>query len=129
MSVCNSTWEWCYCWSSRPMPITDRHIDQACADLKAIHGNVREDYFGLLYLEQEFDVSREKALRQIGFGGNDYGVDGFHIDVQRRNLYLFQFKCSTSPALFKGSFKRLIDAGIDRVFGSPNIDRNQNQLL
>jgi hypothetical protein len=111
------------------MPITDRQIDQACADLKAIHGNVREDYFGLLYVEQEFDVPREKALRQIGFGGNDYGLDGFHIDVHRRNLYLFQFKCSTSPALFKGSFKRLIDAGIDRVFGSPNIDRNQNQLL
>lgn len=51
--------------------ITDRKMDQAFSDLHSTCGGVREDYFGLLYLEQEHNVPREKALNQTGFGGND----------------------------------------------------------
>ena len=76
--------------------INDRVIDQAYSDLRSICGGVREDYFGLLYLEKEHGVPREKAVNQVAFGGNDYGLDGFHFDEQRRNLYLFQFKYSDS---------------------------------
>ena len=65
---------------------------------------MREDYFGLLYLEKEHNIPRDKALNQVAFGGNDYGIDGFHFDPERRNLYLFQFKWSDSHALFKGTF-------------------------
>jgi hypothetical protein len=67
--------------------ITDRSIDQAYSDLKDACGGSRNDYFGLLYLEQENGLSREKARNQVGFGGNDYGLDGFHLDAERRNLY------------------------------------------
>lgn len=76
------------------MAITDRAIDQAFCDLKQTCGGVRNDYFGLLYLEQEFGLERERALSQVAFGGNDYGIDGFHFDREKRNLYLFQFKWS-----------------------------------
>src|SRR6266436_2211413 len=109
--------------------ITDRHIDQACSDLRSTYGGVREDYFGLLYLEQEHGVSRSKAINQIAFGGNDYGLDGFHFDEQRRNLYLFQFKYSDSHAQFKTSLQRLIEDGVDRIFLSPNKDDAKNQIL
>lgn len=51
----------------------------------------------------------EKAVNQVAFGGNDYGLDGFHFDLNRRNLYLLQFKNSTSAAQFKDSFERLTD--------------------
>lgn len=64
--------------------INDRLIDQAFSDLRSTRGGVREDCFGLLYLEQEHNVPREQALNQIDFGGNDYGVDGFHFDEARR---------------------------------------------
>lgn len=57
--------------------ITDRQIDQAFSDLRTLCGGVREDCFGLLYLEKEHNVPREKALNQVAFGGNDYGIDGF----------------------------------------------------
>ena len=67
--------------------ITDRLIDQAYSDLHSTHGGVREDYFGLLYLEREHKVPRSKALNQVALGGNDYGFDGFHFDEDRRNLY------------------------------------------
>jgi hypothetical protein len=86
------------------MAITDRAIDQAFSDLKATCGGVRNDYLGLLYLMQEFGLERDRAIEQVAFGGNDYGVDGFHFDDAKRNFYLFQFKCSESPTQFKESF-------------------------
>jgi hypothetical protein len=111
------------------MIITDRHIDQSYSDLKSKYGGVREDYFAFLYLIQEFNISKEDAANQIAFGGNDYGVDAFHIDTNRRNLYLFQFKWSSSHTLFKQSLVRLIDAGMERIFGDVGQDQKQNQLL
>lgn len=111
------------------MAITDKMIDQACSDLRATCGSVREDYFGLLYVEREFAVPRERAIQQVAFGGNDFGIDGFHLDGERRNLYLFQFKFSTDHSQFKGSFRRLIDAGMERVFGANGQVQDQNQLL
>ena len=111
------------------MAINDHAIDQAFSDLKKTCGGVRNDYFGLLYLEKEFEVEREKAITQIAFGGNDYGIDGFHFDRERRNLYLFQFKYSNSYAQFKQSFNKLIDAGMERIFGARGQDQMQNQLL
>ena len=109
--------------------ITDRMIDQACSDLKSTCQGVRNDYFGLLYLEKECEVPREKAVNQVAFGGNDYGLDGFHFDHERRNLYLYQFKYSSSHALFKESLQRLIDMGMERIFISPNKDDRKNQLI
>lgn len=109
--------------------ITDRLIDQAYSDLQSSCGGIREDYFGLLYLERELRVHRDRAVNQVAFGGNDYGFDGFHFDEQRRNLYLFQFKYSENHGQFKGSLQRLIDEGLDRIFLSPNQDDAKNQLL
>lgn len=109
--------------------ITQRHIDQAYSDLRSTCGGVKEDYFGLLYLEREYDVPRSKALNQVAFGGRDYGVDGFHFDYEKRNLYLFQFKYSDSHSQFKASLLRLIDDGLERIFVSPNKDDLKNQLL
>ena len=111
------------------MAITDRAIDQAFSDLKKTCGGVRNDYFGLLYMEQEFGVARDRAIAQVAFGGNDYGIDGFHFDAEKRNLYLFQFKWSESHAQFKQSFNRLTEAGMERIFGARNQDQQQNQLL
>jgi hypothetical protein len=68
-------------------------------------------------------------LSQVAFGGNDYGVDGFHFDREKRNLYVFQFKWSPSHAQFKQSFNRLIDAGMERIFGAGTQDQHLNQLL
>lgn len=107
----------------------DRLIDQAYSDLRNTCGGVRNDYFGLVYLEREFAVSRDRAVNQIAFGGNDYGVDGFHFDQERRNLYLFQFKYTTSHAQFKTSLQRLIDDGVEVIFVKPNLDNSKNQII
>lgn len=111
------------------MSITDQVIDQAFSDLRKTCGGVRNDYFGLVYIEREFEINREEAISQVAFGGNDYGIDGFHFDRDRRNLYIFQFKYSESHAQFKESFNRMIDAGMERVFGAKTQDQQRNQLL
>lgn len=112
------------------MSITNRDIDQAFSDLKGtIPCAVREDFFGLLYLEREFKLPRKRALTQVAFGGNDYGIDGFHLDPERRNLYLFQFKWSTSYASFKPSFQRLIEDGMKFIFGCEAQDQKLNPVL
>jgi hypothetical protein len=51
--------------------ITEKMIDQAYSDLKSAHGGVRYDCFGLLYLEREHGLPRDKAINQVAFGGND----------------------------------------------------------
>ena len=111
------------------MILTDQHIDQAFNDLKRGCGGVREDYFGLLYLEKCLNIPRDDAILQVAFGGNDYGLDGYHLDAAAKNLYLFQFKFSTNPNLFASSFERLIEAGMIRIFGNALQDGQQNQLL
>jgi hypothetical protein len=107
----------------------DKMIDQAFSDLKEKCGGVRNDYFGLIYLEQEYNVPREEAINYVSFGGNDYGIDGFFFDRERKNFYLFQFKYTDSYTQFKASFQRLIDSGMERVFGAQVQDSNQNDML
>jgi len=107
----------------------DRLIDQAFSDLRNTCAGVRNDYFGLVYLEREFGVPRDRAVNQIAFGGNDYGIDGFHFDHERKNLYIFQFKYTASHTQFKGSLQRLIDSGIEVAFVSPNLDNSKNQII
>lgn len=109
--------------------ITKREIDQAYTDLHESCGGVKNDYFGVVYLQKVYKLPIEDVRNKIAFGGNDYGIDGFHFDCERRNLYLFQFKNSSSATLFGESYKRLIDKGMEQIFLTPNQDPNKNQLL
>lgn len=93
------------------------------------HRGKREDFFGPVYLAKEFSGSVEDFLAQCAFGSNDYGLDAYHVDESRRNLYLFQFKWSEDHNLFKGSLKRLVESGMERVFGNPQASRNENDFL
>lgn len=89
---------------------------QVASELKSRLGDVDNDYFGLLFLEKEFKLSREDACEQIAYGGNDFGIDGYHVDPQARNFHLLQFKFSKSADQFIGSMQRLLTAGLARVF-------------
>jgi hypothetical protein len=111
------------------MPISDREIDNAFAALSKTHGGTRKNYFGLVYLEQEFDLPRSVAANQVSFKGNEYGVDGFHVDTAKRNLYLYQFRQSASYNLFKATLQRLVDGGIERVFSGGRLDSTADPML
>ena len=107
----------------------DAKVEAAFQELHASCGGVKEDYFGLLYLEREFRIPREDAIVQNAFGNNDFGIDGFHIDLARKNLYLLQFKYSSNPQLFKDSYQRLTDDGLPLIFHDTYQNRNLNPVL
>ena len=109
--------------------VTENDLKDAWNRHHETHGGKREDYFGPVYLAKEFSGSVEDFLAQCAFGSNDYGLDAYHADESRRNLYLYQFKWSEDHNLFKGSLKRLVESGMERVFGNPQASRNENDFL
>ena len=111
------------------MKISDQTIDQLWTDNRAIYGGVRNDYFAPLYLAHEHGLDMERALMQTTFGGNDYGFDAFYFNPANRNLYLYQFKWTDDAGSFKDAYRRMLDAGIQRIFGSKSQDQHQNQAL
>lgn len=99
------------------MLINERAIDHQYSEMKARHGGTKQDYFGVLYLTQEFGLLPERAVTQVAMGSEPNGVDGFHVDPQRKNLYLFLFKFAETPTQFKTPLKRLVDTGMEAIFG------------
>jgi hypothetical protein len=109
--------------------ISQESINQAFSDLRSVCGGVREDYFGLLYLEREHQVPRDKAINQISFGSDKRGFDGFHFDEERRNLYIFQFQYSQSPASLEEPFIRLVEIGVEDIFQPTPVSGDNKVLL
>ena len=100
------------------MSITRRDLEQEYAALKAQYGGRKEDYFALLYLMREFEKSPDQVARHIAFGDDGAeGINAFHVDVNRRNLYLFQFQWSGQHQAFKEPLRRLAREGMERIFG------------
>jgi hypothetical protein len=96
---------------------------------KSTHIARLEDWFPALYLSQRFQCEISDIQHQVAFGNSDYGIDAFYYDEKKMNLYLYQFKWSQDHNLFKESIERLINAGMERVFGNVAQDRNENQML
>ncbi|MRG95720.1 AIPR family protein [Polyangium spumosum] len=99
------------------MGITKRELDQAYAQYKSRYGGSREDYFALLYLTREFEKTSEQVARNIAFGEEaSEGINAFHVDIHRRNLYLFQFQWAAQHQAFKEPLRRLAREGMERIF-------------
>lgn len=107
----------------------NQKLDDLFASHSGQYGGCREDYFAVLHLTRKFKVEVSEIAHQIAFSGNDYGIDAYFIDKQTRNLYLYQFKWSEDHGQFKGSMERLAKSGLVRIFGNPNQDPHQNELI
>src|ERR1700760_1931842 len=95
----------------------ERSLTQCHSDYHKTFGGLKEDYFAVLYLAKRFGISQAEALKWVTFGGFDYGIDAYYIDPAAGNLYLYQFKWSDSVLQMGQSIDRLIDHGLDAVFG------------
>lgn len=116
------------------MSITAKDEDLLSALVEAHHHQAgtkrKEDFFPLLYLPKKFGIGVEEVIHRTAFGNNDYGIDAYHIDRACKNLYLYQFKWSENPHLFKESLERLATGGgIERIFGNAINDPNRNNML
>src|SRR4051812_18593073 len=100
------------------MGITNRELEQAYTQHKEQYGGRKEDYFALLYLTREFAKLPDQVARHIAFGKDaTEGINAFHVDPDRRNLYLYQFQWSAQPQAFKEPLRRLAREGMERIFG------------
>src|ERR1700730_4623517 len=92
-------------------------LQEASVALQAQYGNVKNDFYGLIFLEQIAGVARSQALEQIAFGNHDLGIDGFQLDSEQGVFRIFQFKNSKSINLFTASLVQLHDRGLKALFG------------
>jgi hypothetical protein len=69
--------------------IRQKDLEEMWAEHGHSLGGVKQDYFALLYLMRNHDLQLNAAAKAVAFGGNDYGIDAFHVDTGSRNLYLY----------------------------------------
>jgi hypothetical protein len=109
--------------------IENKEINGAYRELSNQYKGRKDNYFALLYLVKKFKITSEEASACVSFGENECGIDAFYHDRTTRNLYLFQFKWSEDHLLFRDPLQRLVDDGIDRIFGNSSWHQSQSQLL
>jgi hypothetical protein len=97
--------------------ITTEMLERAHLELPAMPERQPEDCFGLVYLEGEFQLPREKAVGQVAFGGSDPGINAFHADPGLKNLYLFRCEWDMARTCFQAPLNKLIESGMERIFG------------
>jgi len=99
------------------MAVTGAKIASAFKELKSRHGGVQNDYFGLVYLEEEMSLPREEAVEQIAFGPHESGIDAYHIDERKKTLHLFVFRHQRAHDNFREAYDRLLGGGLEQLFG------------
>jgi hypothetical protein len=107
----------------------DRLLTQCHSDHQKKFGGLKEDYFAVLFLAKRFGLSQEEALKWVTFGGFDYGIDAYYIDATAGNLYLYQFKWSVSIVQMGQSIDRLVDKGMDAIFGNQPAETRRNDII
>lgn len=100
-------------------------IQAAFTALKPKYGAVRNDYYGLVFVERALGLPRDRAVEQVGFGGADQGIDGFAFDREDGTFRLFQFKNSRSVAQVQSSMRRLSEAGLPSLFNRAAVPDHQ----
>jgi len=107
----------------------ERQLTQCFSDHQKRFGGLKEDYFAVLYLAKRFALSQEEALKWVTFGGFDYGIDAYYVDGTSGNLYIYQFKWSVSVVQMGQSIDRLVDSGIDAIFGNQPAELRRNDII
>jgi len=91
------------------MGITKRELDRAEQEHGQTFKGTKDEYFALLHLAREFEKGVDQVARHVAFGEDaPEGINAFHIDVNRRNLYLFRFDWSEQYQRFKEPLRRLV---------------------
>jgi hypothetical protein len=107
---------------------TVHSVDQLSSELEDSSTGHLNYRFALLYLEKTFLIDNTRAQSQVASAPTDIGMDGFHFDPQRRNLYLFFFHHAESIEPLKAPLKRAISSGIDSIFGDSPDEQAMSQL-
>lgn len=81
-------------------------------------GGTRDHYLALAYLMREFRLEKNDAAARIAFSSSDYGINAFHFDAERKNLYLFIITLSSLVDQIKQPLRQFITSGLERIFAT-----------
>jgi hypothetical protein len=111
------------------LELESHNVEKIYKEYKQSGSHRRDDSFAVLYLKEQFDLSDEQLERQVAHGGNQFGIDAWHFDAERHNLYIYQFKWTADHSKFRESLKNLNSKGIEFLFGDERQVESPDQFL
>lgn len=87
-------------------------------ELRDNYGGTRDHYMALAYLDREFGVGKNAALNRIDFNSSGYGINAFHFDEVRKNLYLLLVSVSSVADMVKQPLYQFAKSGLDQIFAT-----------
>ena len=87
-------------------------------EFKDTYGGTRDHYLALAYLMQEFGLEKNDALNKVAFSSSDYGINAYHFDSTRKNLYLFIITSSSLTDQIKQPLRQFVINGLEKVFST-----------
>jgi hypothetical protein len=101
-------------------------------ELKETSGGTRDHYLALAYIISEFGITCDMAMSQVSFANQEYGINAYHFDKERRNLYLLITCFSSLVDQIKQPLRQFVTTGVEKIFamekqGGSN-DRFSNRI-
>jgi hypothetical protein len=102
-------------------------------ELKETTGGTRDHYLALAYIIKESGVQYDAALSQVAFTNQEYGINAYHFDKERHNLYLFITCFSSLVDQIKQPLRQFVTTGVEKIFATEkqggNNDSFSNHLV
>ncbi|MBN1577059.1 MAG: AIPR family protein [Chitinispirillaceae bacterium] len=87
-------------------------------ELKDTLGGTRDHYLALAYLMREFVLEKNDAVSRVAFSSSDYGINAYHFDAVRKNLYLFIITASSLTDQIKQPLRQFVTNGLEKIFAT-----------
>ena len=79
-------------------------------------GGKKEDYFGVGYISNKFNIPAEQVLSNVAFGGTEFGIDAYYHDKPTSTFHIFTFRWSEDHLSLKDPLEKLGSKGLDKIF-------------
>jgi hypothetical protein len=96
----------------------ERSAKKYYQELKEAVGGTRDHYLALAYLVKEFGIENDMARAQVAFSNPDLGINAFHFDKERRNLYLILAAFSSLADQIKQPLRQFATTGVEKIFAT-----------
>lgn len=103
------------------MQVTKYDLDKAFSSYKSWGFKKKEDFFGVLFLSKEVEKSLDEIRNFVCESENFSGLNAFYFDKEKKNFYLYSFHWSENSRVFKTSFQKLIQHGMEAIFSNSEI--------
>lgn len=101
---------------SRSTVVTQQQLVELYKKFSPACGGKREDYFGVAYLANSFNIAPEKVISHVAFGGTEFGVDAYYYDRSQMTFHIFAFRWAEDHLSLKDPLEKLGTRGIEKIF-------------